>query len=189
MKNIAVLVSGGGTNLQALIDAEIPIALVISSKPDAYALERAAKHSIKTQVVEWAAYKPDRTAFSREILRILQANEIDLVVCAGFMLILDKCLVEAYPNAMINVHPALLPAFGGAGYYGLRVHAAVLASGAKLTGATVHFVTEGCDEGPIILQETVEVKDSDSPESLQERVMLKEREILPKAVKAIINKE
>ena len=182
-KNIAVLVSGGGTNLQALIDASIPVSLVISSKKGAYALTRAEQNNIKTEVVEWAAYKPDRKAFSAEILRLLTENKIDLVVYAGFMVILDECVVKAYPNRMINVHPALLPAFGGEGFYGIKVHEAALKRGVKLSGATVHFVNEICDGGPIILQKAVEVLKDDTPESLQKRVMEAEREILPEAVK------
>lgn len=182
-KNIAVLVSGGGTNLQALIDTGIPVSLVISSKKGAYALTRAEQNNIKTEVVEWAAYKPDRKAFSAEILRLLTENKIDLVVYAGFMVILDECVVKAYPNRMINVHPALLPAFGGEGFYGIKVHEAALKRGVKLSGATVHFVNEICDGGPIILQKAVEVLKDDTPESLQKRVMEAEREILPEAVK------
>jgi len=185
MKNIAVLVSGGGTNLQALIDAEksgkIPggrISLVISSKPGAYALTRAENNNIKTHIVEWAVYKPDRKAFSAEILRLLLENNTDLVIYAGFMVILDECVVKAFPNAMLNVHPALLPAFGGKGFYGLHVHRAALESGVKLTGATVHFVNEICDGGPIILQKAVEVKDDDTPETLQKRVMQEAEQVL-----------
>ncbi|MCL2077956.1 MAG: phosphoribosylglycinamide formyltransferase [Oscillospiraceae bacterium] len=188
-KNIAVLVSGGGTNLQALIDAEksgeIPngrISLVISSNPDAYALTRAFNNNIKTAVAQWAAFKPDRKSFSGEILRLLLENHIDLVIYAGFMIILDESVVKAFPNAMINVHPALIPAFCGEGFYGLRVHRAVLESGVKLTGATVHFVNEICDGGPIILQKSVEVLNDDTPQTLQKRVSEQaEQVLLPKA--------
>jgi len=184
MKNIAVLVSGGGTNLQALIDAEINVSLVISSKSDAYALERAKKAGIKTEVVEWAAFKPDRKAFSAEILRLLQQNNIDLVIYAGFMVILDECVCDAYKNKMMNVHPSLIPAFCGENFYGLKVHEAVLKSGVKLTGATVHFVNEICDGGAIILQKAVKVKDDDTPETLQKRVMEEaEQVLLPRAVR------
>jgi len=186
MKNIAVLVSGGGTNLQALIDAEINISLVISSKADAYALVRAENNNIKTAVVEWAAYKPQREKFSAEILRLLKEHEIELVVYAGFMVILDDCVVRAFPNKMLNVHPSLLPAFGGVGFYGLKVHEAALARGVKLTGATVHFVNEICDGGEIVMQRAVEVLDGDTPETLQKRVMEVEREILPAAVKLLM---
>jgi phosphoribosylglycinamide formyltransferase-1 len=187
MKNIAVLVSGGGTNLQALIDAGIEIKLVISSKAGAYALTRAVNNNIKTEVAEWTAYKPDRAAFSAEILRLLLENEIDLVVYAGFMVILGECVVQAFPNKMLNVHPSLLPAFGGEGFYGLKVHEAALRRGVKLTGATVHFVNEICDGGEIILQKAVEVHDGDTPETLQKRVMEAEREILPQAVKLLMS--
>jgi phosphoribosylglycinamide formyltransferase-1 len=186
MKKIAVLVSGGGTNLQALIDEKIPIELVISSKADAYALTRARKNNIKTEIVEWANYKPDRKQYSQEILEILKNNNIDLVVAAGFMVILDNCVCEAYPEAMLNVHPSLIPAFSGEGFYGLKVHAAALARGVKLSGATVHFVNEICDGGKIILQKAVEVYEDDTPESLQARVMEIERKILPQAVRNLI---
>jgi len=188
MKNIAVLVSGGGTNLQALIDAEIPnanICLVISSKPDVYALTRAANNNIKTAIVDWSAYKPDRKAFSMEILKLLKTHNIDLVVYAGFMVILDSCVVRSYPDAMLNVHPSLIPAFSGVGMYGIKVHKAAIERGVKLSGATVHFVNEVCDGGPIIIQEAVPVFDDDTPEMLQARVMEAERRILPEAVKLL----
>ncbi|MDR2559473.1 MAG: phosphoribosylglycinamide formyltransferase [Oscillospiraceae bacterium] len=191
MKNIAVLVSGGGTNLQALIDVDIPngkISLVISSKADAYALTRAENNNIKTAVVEWTDFKPSRKDFSMEILNLLREHEIDLVIYAGFMVILDECVVKAFPNKMINVHPSLLPSFGGEGFYGLKVHEAALNRGVKLSGATVHFVNEICDGGEIILQKAAEVKDSDTPETLQARIMEVEREILPKAVKLLIER-
>jgi phosphoribosylglycinamide formyltransferase-1 len=186
MKRTAVLVSGGGTNLQALIDDGIPISLVISSKADAYALERAAKAGIASEVIEWAAFKPNRVAYSEAILEKLRANAIDLVVAAGFMIILDDCICRAYPRAMVNVHPSLIPAFSGEGFYGLRVHQAALARGVKLTGATVHFVNEICDGGEIILQRAVEVREDDTPESLQARVMEVERVILPEAVRRLL---
>jgi len=189
MKRVAVLVSGGGTNLQALIDAGIPISLVISSKKDAYALTRARENAIPTQTVEWAEFKPDREAFSRKILDLLQSNYIDLVVYAGFMVILSDCVCDAFPNAMLNVHPSLIPSFCGEGYYGIKVHQAALERGVKLSGATVHFVNNVCDGGPIVLQKAVEVLENDTPETLQLRVMEAEREILPLAVKKIINKE
>lgn len=188
-KNIVVLVSGGGTNLQALIDAErrgdIPngrITCVISSKPDAYALERARQNGIATRVLEHKRY-PDIAAYSAAMVEALQAERADLVVYAGFMTILDEQVVRAFPNCMMNVHPALIPSFCGKGYYGLRVHEAVLERGVKLTGATVHFVTEVCDGGPIILQSAVPVQDGDTPEILQRRVMEQcEWKLLPKAV-------
>ena len=181
MKNIVVLVSGGGTNLQVLIDAvesgEIKngvIKCVISSKPDAYALERAKKHGIKTRVLVRKEY-PDSVEYSRDILKAIQEEQADLVVYAGFMTILDELVCKAMPNKMINIHPALIPSFCGKGYYGLHVHEEALKRGVKVTGATVHFVTEVCDGG--------EVKNGDTPEILQRRVMEQaEWKILPQAV-------
>lgn len=153
MKNIVVLVSGGGTNLQVLIDAvesgEIKngvIKCVISSKPDAYALERAKKHGIKTRVLVRKEY-PDSVEYSRDILKAIREEQADLVVYAGFMTILDELVCKAMPNKMINIHPALIPSFCGKGYYGLHVHEEALKRGVKVTGATVHFVTEVCDGG------------------------------------------
>ncbi len=189
MKNIVVLVSGGGTNLQAIIDAEKrgeiksgKITCVISSKKDAYALERAEKNGIKTVTLPRKEYA-DNKSYSEKLLEILDKEKADLIVYAGFMTILDECVCKAYPNKMMNVHPALIPSFCGKGFYGLHVHEEVLRKGVKLTGATVHFVTEECDGGPIILQKAVEVKDNDTPEILQKRVMEKaEWKILPKAV-------
>lgn len=189
MKNIVVLVSGGGTNLQALIDAQErgdirggAITCVISSKPDAYALKRAENHNIKTRVLARKEY-PDAISYSEAVLEALNEEKADLVVYAGFMTILDELVVRAYPNKMMNVHPALIPSFCGKGYYGLRVHEEALRKGVKLTGATVHFVTEVCDGGPIILQRAVEVKSDDTPEVLQKRVMEQaEWKILPQAV-------
>ena len=189
MKNIVVLVSGGGTNLQALIDAQESgmikngrITCVISSKADAYALERAKKHGIKTRVLVRKDY-PDVIEYSKDMLKALQEEKADLVVYAGFMTILDELVTKAMPNKMMNVHPALIPSFCGKGYYGLRVHEEALAKGVRLTGATVHFVTEVCDGGPIILQKAVEVQDNDTPEILQKRVMEQaEWKILPQAV-------
>ncbi len=188
MKNIVVLVSGGGTNLQALIDAEkrgeIPggkITCVISSKPDAYALERAKQNGIKTRVLVRKDFA-DVHVYSKAMLEALNEEKADLVVYAGFMTILDETVCKAYPNKMINVHPALIPSFCGKGFYGLRVHEAALEKGVKVTGATVHFVTEECDGGPIILQGTVPVLDGDTPEVLQKRVMENvEWKLLPKA--------
>jgi phosphoribosylglycinamide formyltransferase-1 len=188
MKNIVVLVSGGGTNLQALIDAqnrgEIPggkITCVISSKPGVYALTRAENAGIPTRVIERKQYS-DAKAFSLDLLAALREEQADLIIYAGFLTIVDSCVAEAFPNRMINVHPALIPSFCGKGFYGLHVHEAVLASGVKLTGATVHFVTEVCDGGPIILQKAVEVRGDDTPESLQKRVMEQaEWELLPRA--------
>lgn len=188
MKNIVVLVSGGGTNLQALIDAqnrgEIEngrITCVISSKEGVYALERAAKNGIPSRVIPRSGYE-SREAYSKTILEALREEKADLVILAGFLIILDQSVPAAFPNQILNVHPALIPSFCGPGYYGLKVHEAALAAGVKLTGATVHFVSEVCDGGPIILQEAVPVKNGDTPETLQRRVMEQaEWKILPRA--------
>lgn len=190
MKNIVVLVSGGGTNLQALIDAENAeglgggkITCVISSKPGVYALERAAQNGIKGVVLERKSY-PDVASYSKAMCELLQAEKADLVVYAGFMTILDEQVCRAFPYKMINVHPALIPSFCGKGFYGLHVHEAALAKGVKVSGATVHFVTEECDGGPIILQKAVEVKNGDTPETLQKRIMEQaEWKILPEAAR------
>lgn len=189
MKNIAVLVSGGGTNLQALIDAEKSgiikngkITCVISSKDGAYALTRAEENGIKAITLPRKDYA-DVAAYTKAIVDVLKAEKADIVVYAGFMTILDEQIVKAYPYKMVNVHPALIPSFCGKGYYGLKVHEEALKKGVKLTGATVHFVTEVCDGGPIILQKAVEVKKGDTPEILQRRVMEEaEWKILPEAV-------
>ena len=189
MKNIVVLVSGGGTNLQALIDAQHRgelgngrITCVIASKADAYALERAKKNGIRTVTLVRRDY-PDVAAYSEAMTRLLQDEKADLVVYAGFMTILDEQVCSAFPYKMINIHPALIPSFCGKGFYGLHVHEAALEKGVKLSGATVHFVTEECDGGPIILQKAVEVKSGDTPETLQKRIMEEaEWKILPKAV-------
>ncbi|MCM1053894.1 MAG: phosphoribosylglycinamide formyltransferase [Bacteroides sp.] len=188
--NIVVLVSGGGTNLQQLIDAEKAdrlgggkITCVISSKPDVYALKRAEDNGIKSVVLERKKYT-DVAAYSKAMTELLKEEEADLTVYAGFLTILDESVCRAFPNRMMNVHPALIPSFCGKGYYGLRVHEAALQKGVKLTGATVHFVTEECDGGPIILQKAVEVKNGDTPEILQRRVMEQaEWVILPEAVR------
>ena len=185
MKNIAVLVSGGGTNLQALIDSEIKdgkITAVISSNPEAYALERAKKAGIPGYVVRRKDY-PTNQAMTAALVEKLKSLNIDLVVLAGFMTILTEEMVKAYPNAIINVHPALIPSFCGEGFYGLHVHEAALAYGVKLSGATVHFVSEECDGGPIIAQKAVPVLPGDTPEVLQKRIMQKaEWILLPEAV-------
>lgn len=189
MKNIVVLVSGGGTNLQALIDAEKrgeikdgKITCVISSKSDAYALERAKQNGISTRVIPRKEYA-DVASYTKAVTDALIEEKADLVVYAGFMTILDEQIVKAFPYKMMNVHPALIPSFCGKGFYGLHVHEAVLESGVKLTGATVHFVTEVCDGGPIILQGAVPVMNGDTPEVLQKRVMEQaEWKLLPKAV-------
>lgn len=189
MKNIVVLVSGGGTNLQALINAEKrgeikdgKITCVISSKSDAYALERAKQNGISTRVIPRKEYA-DVASYTKAVTDALIEEKADLVVYAGFMTILDEQVVKAFPYKMMNVHPALIPSFCGKGFYGLHVHEAVLESGVKLTGATVHFVTEVCDGGPIILQGAVPVMNGDTPEVLQKRVMEQaEWKLLPKAV-------
>ncbi|MCQ2416595.1 MAG: phosphoribosylglycinamide formyltransferase [Oscillospiraceae bacterium] len=189
-KNIVVLVSGGGTNLQALIDSQERgelgcgrITCVISSKPDVYALERAAKHNIPARVIPRKAFS-DAASYSAAMLEAFREEKADLIVQAGFMTILDASICRAYPNQMINVHPALIPSFCGKGFYGLHVHEAALAAGVKVTGATVHFVTEVCDGGPIILQKAVEIQQGDTPETLQRRVMEQaEWHILPEAVR------
>lgn len=189
MKKIVVLVSGGGTNLQALIDAERAgeikngkITCVIASRPDAYALTRAQNAGINTRVIERKQFENAKT-FSEALLAALNEEQADLVVYAGFMTIVDRLVSDVYKNRMINVHPALIPSFCGKGFYGLHVHEAVLKKGVKLTGATVHFVNEVCDGGPIILQKAVEVRSNDTPETLQRRVMEEaEWKILPKAV-------
>lgn len=189
MVRIAVLVSGGGTNLQALIDAqgrgEIPngeIAAVISSSPDAFALERAKKAGIPGYVIDRKAYVSNQ-AMTVALTQQLKELDIGLVVLAGFLYILTPELIDAYPNAIINVHPALIPAFCGEGFYGLHVHEAALTYGVKVTGATVHFVSEDCDGGPIILQKAVAIQEGDTPETLQRRVMEQaEWHILPQAV-------
>lgn len=188
-KRIAVLVSGGGTNLQALIDAQRrgdiaggEIAAVIASKPGAYALERAARAGIPGYVVARRDY-PDSRAMTVALVDKLKELDIDLVVLAGFMVILTEEIVRAYPNAILNVHPALIPSFCGEGYYGLHVHEKALEYGVKLSGATVHFVSEACDGGPIVLQKAVEVEVDDTPETLQRRIMEQaEWVILPRAV-------
>ena len=189
MKKIAVLVSGGGTNLQALIDAqgrgEIvngEIAVVISSVPDAYALERAKNAGIPGYVLDRKGY-PSSQAMTSALVEKLRELSIDLVVMAGFMTIVTHELFEVYNNAVINVHPSLIPSFCGPGCYGLHVHEKALAYGVKVSGATVHFVTEECDAGPIILQRAADVLPEDTPETLQRRIMEQcEWKLLPQAV-------
>ncbi|MGI5971148.1 MAG: phosphoribosylglycinamide formyltransferase [Oscillospiraceae bacterium] len=183
MLNIAVLVSGGGTNLQALIDDGINISAVISSKQGAYALERAKKAGIATYVIARKDYN-DREAYSDALLSLLKELKADLIVLAGFMCVLSGEILREYKNRIINVHPSLIPSFCGDGYYGLRVHEAALNKGVKITGATVHFVSAVTDGGPIILQKAVEVYEGDTPVTLQKRVMEQaEWEILPRAVR------
>lgn len=188
-KNIAVLVSGGGTNLQALIDAQArgeivngSITAVIASTPEAYALERAKKAGIPGYVLARSDY-PSAQAMTLALVDKLHELGIDLVVMAGFMTIVTGELFQAYENAVINIHPSLIPSFCGKGCYGLHVHEKALAYGVKLSGATVHFVTEECDAGPIILQKSVEVLPDDTPEALQRRIMEQcEWKLLPRAV-------
>ena len=189
-KKIAVLVSGGGTNLQALIDAEKrgelgagKITLVIASKPGVYALERAANAGIEGRVLARKDYD-SIAAYSKALADEMTAASIDLVVLAGFLTIIDEQVYEAFPNKILNVHPALIPSFCGKGFYGLHVHEAALAKGVKVSGATVHIVTPECDAGPIVLQKAVEVKQGDTPEILQRRIMEEaEWKILPEAVR------
>lgn len=189
MKNIVVLVSGGGTNLQALIDAsergEIEngrISCVVSSNPNAYAIERAKKHNIDYAVIRRKNYE-SLDSYDEALTALLLEKKADLVVLAGFMTILGDKVIKQFENRMINIHPSLIPSFCGAGFYGLKVHEAVLARGVKVTGATVHFVNEICDGGPIILQKAVEISNDDTAETLQRKVMEQaEWKILPKAV-------
>ena len=184
--------SGGGTNLQALIDAEKDgiikngkIEQVLSSKEGVYALERAKNADIKTVVVARKDYS-NIEEYSLKLIEVLKENNIDLIVLAGFMTIISESVSRAFENKIVNVHPALIPSFCGKGYYGLHVHEEALKKGVKLSGATVHFVTEVCDGGPIILQKAVEVKDDDTPETLQRRIMEEaEWKILPEAVSLI----
>ncbi|NMB44317.1 MAG: phosphoribosylglycinamide formyltransferase [Clostridiales bacterium] len=194
MLKIAVFVSGGGTNLQAIIDnieskkiRNSKISLVLSNKKDAYALERAKKHNILGKVLSRKDFDTNDD-YCRQLLDVLESMDIDLIVLAGYLAILPKAIIDRYPNRIINVHPSLIPAFSGKGYYGLKVHEGVLERGCKVTGATVHFVDEGTDTGPIILQKAVLVKDDDTPESLQKKVM-EEAEwlILPQAIDLIAN--
>ena len=189
MKRIAVLVSGGGTNLQALIDAQSrgelgggEIVAVISSKAGAYALERAAKAGIPGYVLPRKEFASNQ-AMTVALVDMLKDLSIDLVVLAGCMIIFTQELVDAYPNAIMNVHPALIPSFCGPGYYGLRVHEEALRYGVKLSGATVHFVSAECDGGPIISQKAVAIREDDTPETLQKRIMEQaEWKLLPEAV-------
>lgn len=189
MKNIAVLVSGGGTNLQAIIDAinigkikNGVIKIVISSRPDAYALTRAESNCIETCVIDPHVYA-ERSDYTSVIVQKLLEYQIDLVILGGFGYILTEKFTQTFSNRIINVHPTLIPSFCGLGYYGLKVHKAVLDAGVKITGATVHFVNEILDGGPIILQKAIDVNEEDTPESLQRRVMEEcEWDILTKAV-------
>lgn len=194
MLKLAVLVSGGGTNLQAIIDAietgkitNTKIQTVISNKKDAYALKRAEKYGIKAECISPKDFTA-KEEFNQALLRTLEQHEVDLIVLAGYLVIIPEIVVKKYTNRMINIHPSLIPSFCGAGFYGLRVHEAVLARGNKVTGATVHFVDEGTDTGPIILQKAVYVQDDDTAEILQKRVMEEaEWNILPEAIDLIAN--
>lgn len=196
MKKIAVLVSGGGTNLQAIIDKiengtiqNVQIEVVISNKKDAYALERAKKHGIKGKCISPKDFEK-REDFDNALLECLQAHKIDLIVLAGYLVIVPKNVIAYFRNRIVNIHPSLIPSFCGDGFYGLKVHEAVLSRGNKVTGATVHFVDEGTDTGPIILQKAVYVREGDTPEVLQRRVMEEaEWNILPEAINLIANDE
>ena len=195
-KNVVVLASGGGTNLQALIDAEKrgelgcgKISCVIASKADAYALTRAKDNGIKTCTLIRKDYD-DVDKYSEDMRDILLEEKADVIVYAGFMTILGNAVCDTFPNKMVNVHPALIPSFCGKGYYGLHVHEEALKKGVKVSGATVHFVTAECDAGPIILQKAVEVLDDDTPETLQKRIMEQaEWKILPKAVQLLCDEK
>lgn len=194
MMKIAVLVSGSGTNLQAIIDnvksggiTNASIELVVSNKPSAYARERARENGICESVLVPKEY-PSREAYGEAMIGCLESRQIDLVVLAGFLVILPENFVKHYEGRMINIHPSLIPSHCGPGYYGLKVHESVLARGNKVTGATVHFVNEIADGGPIISQRAVEVRDDDTPETLQKRVMEQaEWHILPQAIDDIAN--
>ena len=194
MLKVVVLVSGGGTNLQAIIDSiqkgvvtNTEITAVISNNKNAYALERAKAAGIATECISPKDFE-NREAFNEALLAGIKKYEPDLVVLAGFLVILPKALIQEYRNRLLNIHPSLIPSFCGTGYYGLKVHEAVLARGNKVTGATVHFVDEGTDTGPILLQKAVAVKHGDTPEILQKRVMEEaEWELLPKAIDAVAN--
>lgn len=194
MLRIGVLVSGGGTNLQAIIDAlkagiitNASIEIVISNNPNAYALERAKNNGINAECISPKEFE-SREEFNDALINRLDECNLDLIVLAGCMVVLPAKLIEKYRNKIINIHPALIPAFCGKGFYGLHVHEEVLKRGVKLTGATVHFVDEGTDTGPIILQKAVEVKNDDTPEILQRRVMEEaEWKIMPEAINLIAN--
>ena len=194
MLKLAVLVSGGGTNLQAIIDAigagkitNACISVVISNNVNAYALERARAHGIEALCISPKDFE-SREAFNQAFLDKLNSYNVDLVVLAGFLVVLPEMMIKEYTNRIVNIHPSLIPSFCGKGFYGLKVHEGVLARGVKVTGATVHFVDEGTDTGPIILQKAVEVEQGDTPEVLQRRVMEQaEWVILPKAIDLIAN--
>lgn len=194
MLNVVVMVSGGGTNLQAIIDAvhsgkitNTRIAGVISNNQNAYALTRAEENGIAAQCISPKQFS-DRTEFNRALLDVVDAMEPDLIVLAGFLVVIPPEMIRKYEHRIINIHPSLIPSFCGTGYYGMKVHEAALARGVKVVGATVHFVDEGTDTGPIILQKAVEVQNGDTPQILQRRVMEQaEWQILPRAIDLIAN--
>ncbi len=194
MLKLAVCVSGGGTNLQAIIDAidngtitNARIEVVISNNPNAYALERAKQHGIKAVCISPKNFM-NRESFNEEFLKQLDSYQVDLVVLAGFLVVIPEQMIASYRNRIINIHPSLIPSFCGTGYYGLKVHEGVLSRGVKITGATVHFVDEGTDTGPIIMQKAVAVEADDTPEILQKRVMEQaEWIIMPQAIDMIAN--
>ena len=196
MMKIAVLVSGGGTNLQAILESERrgenlngKCTLVVASKPGVYALERAANFGVETGVVRRKDYGT-KEEFDTALLSVLKDHGIELVVLAGFLSVLGPSVIAAYPNRSLNIHPSLIPSFCGPGYYGLKVHEEALKRGVKVTGATVHFVNEVCDGGPILLQKAVEVQPGDTPEVLQKRVMVEaEWKLLPQAIAMVCNGE
>lgn len=192
MLKIAVLVSGGGTNLQAIMDAvadgtvkNVQISVVISNNAGAYALERAAQNGIEARCISPKDFE-NREEFYRALVDGIDSYHVDLIVLAGYLVVIPQKMIEKYRNRIINIHPSLIPAFCGTGYYGLKVHEGVLARGVKVTGATVHFVDEGTDTGPIILQKAVDVLEDDTPTTLQRRVMEEaEWKILPRAIDLI----
>ena len=194
MLRVGVMVSGGGTNLQAILDAidsgkitNAKVEVVISNNPGAYALERARNHGIEAVCISPKSFE-NRAAFNEAFLKKTDEYNLDLIVLAGFLVTIPEEMIRKYRNKIINIHPSLIPSFCGVGYYGLKVHEAALARGVKLTGATVHFVDEGMDSGPILLQKAVEVKPGDTPELLQRRVMEEaEWVILPRAIDMIAN--
>ena len=194
MLKVGVLVSGGGTNLQAILDAidsgkitNAEVSLIISNNPGAYALERAKKHNIEAVCISPKQFE-NREEFHKALLAKLKESGADLIVLAGFLVAIPSMIVEAFPNKIINIHPSLIPSFCGVGYYGLHVHEKALARGVRVTGATVHFVDTGTDTGPIILQKAVKINQDDTPEILQRRVMEEaEWKILPKAINLIAN--
>lgn len=194
MLGLGILVSGSGTNLQAIIDninngqiSNAKINVVISNKDGVYSLVRAKENNIPAEVIAPKNF-PDRDAFHKELLQKLKEYKVDLLVLAGYLVVIPEDIINSYRNRIINIHPSLIPSFCGSGYYGLKVHEAVLERGVKVTGATVHFVDEGTDTGPIILQKAVEIQEGDTPEILQKRVMEEaEWELLPEAINLIAN--